>query len=64
MESIKEVLVMRDGLSVKEADIRIRDAQNQVMDGANPEDVLLEEFGLEPDYVFDLIENMYEVSAK
>lgn len=60
-ESLKEVLMRRDDLTSAEADALIRDAQNQVRDGADPEEVLYDEFGLEPDFVFDLIETMYEI---
>ena len=55
MESLKEVLMKRDGLSSREADEQIEEAQARVMNGEDPEEILLEEFGLEPDYFFDLI---------
>lgn len=60
MNTLIQVLMDRDGLTKQEATTVIRDAQNLVRDGADPEEVLYEEFGLEPDYVFDLIETMYE----
>lgn len=53
--NLKEVLMKRDGMSVEEADQAIEDAKQQVREGADPEDVLYEEFGLEPDYFFDLL---------
>ena len=55
MESLKEVLMRRDGISSQEADELIQDAIDRVEYGENPEDILHEEFGLEPDYIFDLI---------
>lgn len=55
-ESLKHVLMSRDGVSADEADEMIQDAAQRVFDGDDPEDVLQEEFGLEPDYVFDLLE--------
>ena len=55
MESLKQVLMQRDGLSNREADERIEEAQARVINGEDPEEILLEEFGLEPDYFFDLI---------
>jgi hypothetical protein len=55
VESLKKVLMERDGLTSSEADEQISDAQERVMDGENPEEILHDEFGLEPDYIFDLI---------
>lgn len=55
MESLRQVLMRRDDLTGEEADQLIDDARQQVLDGEDPEEVLLNEFGLEPDYVFDLL---------
>ena len=56
MKSLLEVLMRRDGLDKDEAEDRIAEARSLVLDeGMDPEDVLAEEFGLEPDYVFDLL---------
>ena len=56
MESLKEVLMRRDGLSGEEADEQIAEARLLVELGeADPEELLHDEFGLEPDYVFDLM---------
>jgi hypothetical protein len=55
MESLREVLMRRDGLSAKEADELIEYAKSRVDDGEDPEKVLAEEFGLEPDYVFSIM---------
>ena len=54
-KSLKEVLISRDGLSPEEADTQIAEAKQRVLDGENPEEILEDEFGLEPDYVFDLM---------
>ncbi len=56
MSELKKVLMDRDNLSEEEADDRINEAAEQMIHGRNPEEILYEEFGLEPDYVFDLIE--------
>jgi len=53
--SIKEVLMRRDGLSADEADDQIEEARARVLEGEDPEEILLEDFGLEPDYIFDLL---------
>lgn len=54
--SIAKVLRDRDGLEPDEIAEAIEVARDRVLvDGENPEVVLEEEFGLEPDYVFDLL---------
>ena len=55
MSELKKVLMQRDCMTSKEADEVIADAKQRVWDGENPEEILLDEFGLEPDYIFDLI---------
>jgi len=59
MESLKSVLMRRDGLSSKEADEAIR-VGKAVLDiklslNENCDYFMEEEFGLEPDYIFDLL---------
>lgn len=56
MKTLKEVLMERDNLSSDEADELIEEAREQVYNGEDPEEVLFNEFGLEPDYVMDLLE--------
>jgi hypothetical protein len=53
--SILEVLMRRDSMSKEEALEFIAEAKQMVAEGANPEEVLHYEFGLEPDYMFDLM---------
>lgn len=55
MESLKEVLMGRDGLTSHEADQMIDEARSRVYEGEDPEEILMDEFGLEPDYIFDLV---------
>jgi hypothetical protein len=55
MENLKDVLMRRDGMTSAEADEAIDGARQRVMDGEDPETILLEDFGLEPDYFFDII---------
>ena len=55
MSELKKVLMQRDGMSSREADNAIADAKQRVFEGEDPEDVLAEEFGLELDYIFDLL---------
>lgn len=54
-ESIRTILMVRDGISAKDADDMILDAQCRVVKGEDPEEILLNEFGLEPDYIFELL---------
>ena len=56
METLKQVLMRRDNLSAYEADDLIEEAREAIREGADPEEVLAQDFGLEPDYIFDLIE--------
>lgn len=55
MKSLKETIIERDGLTPEEADEQINDAIQRVIEGEDPEEILYEEFGLEPDYIFDLL---------
>ncbi len=55
METLKQVLMRRDGLSNAEAQDLIDEARQAVVEGADPEEVLHDEFGLEPDYLWELI---------
>jgi len=57
MTELKQAIMQRDGLTSEEADEMICNAREMVLeDGMDPEEVLLEEFGLEPDYLFDLLD--------
>ena len=53
--SILEVLMTRDTMDRVEAQEWIDDARKEVAAGADPEEILRCEFGLEPDYIYDLI---------
>ena len=55
MESLKEVIMKRDVITSKEVDDMIEEARQRILEEEDPEEILLEEFGLEPDYIFDLI---------
>jgi hypothetical protein len=54
MNGIIQVLMERDGLEYDDAAGMLAEARAAVEDGEDPEEVLLEYFGLEPDYIFDL----------
>jgi len=55
METLKQVLMRRDGLTSEQADEQIAEAREAIFFGEDPEEVLEDWFGLEPDYIFDLI---------
>lgn len=53
--NIEKVLISRDGMSPEEAYDYLQELRQQVADGEDPEELLLMDLGLEPDYIFDLI---------
>jgi hypothetical protein len=53
--SILAVLMRRDGMTRSEAQEMIDEARELVAEGENPEEILRVDFGLEPDYIFDLL---------
>jgi hypothetical protein len=59
VDSIKSVLMKRDKMSEKDADSLIREArkdlQNRLSEGEMPDDICEEWFGLEPDYIMELM---------
>lgn len=55
METLKQILMRRDGMSADEAQEMINEARERVEEGEDPEEILHYDFGLEPDYIFDLI---------
>lgn len=59
VDSIKSVLMSRDGMSEEEADELIKDARKDLYkrldNGEMPDDICSDWFGLEPDYINDLV---------
>lgn len=55
LEKIEDILVNRDGMSPEDAIAEVAEARRRVRRGENPEDILFEDFGLEPDYIFQLV---------
>ena len=53
METIREILTTRDGSTADDIDDLFAAATDDIADGIDPEDVLADTFGLEPDYLFD-----------
>lgn len=61
MENIIKILMNRDGVSYDEAKEMYLNCRSELMDALDgtscldPEEVLISELGLEPDYIFDFI---------
>ena len=55
MTELKQAIMIRDGLTSEEADEMIKNAREMIEEGEDPEEILLNDFGLEPDYLFDLL---------
>ena len=55
MNRIVKILMERDGLSRKAAEKKLTDAQIRIYEGEDPEDILHNDFQLEPDYLEDLV---------
>ncbi len=61
MKSLKETLMARDGMTSEEADQAIKECKDEFLErleegDMSADDVLMEHFGLEPDYIFDIID--------
>ena len=54
-ETIKQILMRRDGMSAKDAQDLIDEAKQAVVEGMDPEEACEEFFGLEPDYIWELL---------
>lgn len=54
MSELEKALVGREDCSLSDAREIIDEMQDRISDGEMPDDVLYD-YGLEPDYVFDLI---------
>jgi len=55
MTELVKVLIRRGDHTLSEIKEMITDARERFEDGENPEEILHEEFGLEPDYIDDLM---------
>ena len=53
LDTIRSLLRTRDQASEADIDDLFANATDDIADGVDPEDVLADTFGLEPDYLFD-----------
>jgi len=52
---IVQILMRRDDMSQEDAEQLLLEAREAVYAGEDPEEVLADYFGLEPDYIFELL---------
>jgi hypothetical protein len=55
MTDIEKVLINRDEMTPQEAYDYLQELREMVRNGEDPEQLLYDELGLEPDYILDLI---------
>lgn len=58
MNKIIKILMQRDGISEEEARSLVKETRDEIMMLDNPmeaDNVLMEYLGLEPDYIFDIL---------
>lgn len=59
MTDFEKVLINRDGMSKEEAHETLRNVRNDIFNGEydieSIEDMLMDDFGLEPDYLMDIL---------
>jgi len=56
MTEIENIIILRDNISQKEAANRLAEGKLCINQSEDPTDVLEKEFGLEPDYIFDIVD--------
>jgi len=57
MNKIAKLLMERDNLSQDEAETAVRECRNMLfIDTNDAETIIMEELGLEPDYLFDILD--------
>lgn len=55
MNELIKILMERDNMPKAQAEDMVKDARRRVAQGEDPEEILYEEFALEPDYIFELM---------
>ena len=62
METLRKVIKDRDGIDDAEFDALVEEAADALEAGEDPDDILHETFSIEPDFVFDLIEEVQKLA--
>lgn len=59
MKNVIQIIMRREGISFEDAKEMVIDCKNAILEGIelgeDPEEIIAQELGLEPDYLFDLI---------
>jgi hypothetical protein len=55
MSEIVKILMERDKFTLEEAEEELKQLKQRVLEGENPEELLADELGLEPDYIEELL---------
>lgn len=58
METLRKVIKARDGIDDAEFDALVEDAADAMEAGEDLDDILRDVFAIEPDFVFDLIDEV------
>ena len=53
LKSVREIVKARDGIGEAEVDDMVEKYRHGCDDGEDPEELIQDIFGLEPDYIFD-----------
>ena len=59
---LRKVIKDRDGIDDAEFDALVEEAADALEAGEDPDDILHETFSIEPDFVFDLIEEVQKLA--
>lgn len=62
METLRKVIKDRDNIDDVEFDFLVQEAFDALEDGEDPDDVLRDVFFIEPDFVFDLLEEVQKLA--
>ena len=62
METLRKVIKARDGIDDAEFDDLVEEAADALETGEDPDDILHDVFSIEPDFVFDLIEEVQKLT--
>ena len=62
METLRKVIKDRDGIDDAEFDDLVEEAADALEAGEDPDDVLRDVFCIEPDFVFDLLEEVQKLA--
>ena len=62
MDTLRKVIKARDGIDDAEFDALVEDAADAMEAGEDPDDILRYVFATEPDFVFDLIDEVQKLA--